>query len=156
MTSVTAFSSLIAAVPGGRYGADVEPELTEEEQRLAAGGDLTVLAILMLVGSVLFAAANWWLGTLGWIPALLTVTSTLATTTGLLQRSELVAAFVKIGFGVSGLVAPVAAVVGVVLGLFGFSWGWAIVAGSVVYFGFSLLGLEIISRAEQTGALAEF
>jgi hypothetical protein len=49
-----------------------------------------------------------------------------------------------------------AAVAGVVLGLLGFTWGWAILAGAVVYFGFSLLGLEIISRAEDTGVLARF
>jgi hypothetical protein len=134
----------------------VEPELSDEDQRLAAAGDLNVLAILMLVGSTLFAVGNWWIGTLGWIPAALTVTSTLGTSIGLLQRSEVVAAFVKIGFGVSGLVAPIAAVAGVVLGLLGFTWGWAILAGAVVYFGFSLLGLEIISRAEDTGVLARF
>ena len=115
-----------------------------------------MLAILMLVGSSLFAAVNWWIGSLGWIAALATVSSTAATSLGLLRRNEAIAAFTKIGFGVSGLAAPVFGIAGVILGLFGFAWGWALLAGAILYFGFSVLGLEIIDRAEKSGVIGRF
>jgi hypothetical protein len=135
----------------------VDRELTQDELRDAAGGDLSVLAVLMLVGSVSFAALNMWVGTMGWIAAALAVSSTLLWTTGLLRRSATIAAFVKIGFGFSGLAAPAVAIVGVLLALVGdYRWGWAVVAGAVVYFFFSLLGLEIIERAQETGAIERF
>jgi len=131
-------------------------ELTDDERRAAAAGDLNVLAMLMLAGSAGFAAVNLWLGSLGWIAALATVSSTAATSLGLLRRNEVIAAFVKIGFGVSGLAAPVFAVAGLVLGLLGYSWGWAVLGGAILYFVFSLLGLEILDRAESTGAIARY
>ncbi|HAY68675.1 hypothetical protein N9549_05775 [Acidimicrobiales bacterium] len=135
----------------------MDRELTQDELRDAAGGDLSVLAVLMLVGSVSFAALNMWVGTMGWIAAALAVSSTLLWTTGLLRRSATIAAFVKIGFGFSGLAAPAVAIVGVLLALVGdYRWGWAVVAGAVVYFFFSLLGLEIIERAQETGAIERF
>ena len=135
----------------------MDRELTQDELRDAAGGDLSVLAILMLIGSVSFAALNMWVGTMGWIAAALAVSSTLLWTTGLLRRSATIAAFVKIGFGFSGLAAPAVAIVGVLLALVGdYRWGWAVVAGGVVYFFFSLLGLEIIERAQETGAIGRF
>lgn len=135
----------------------MDRELTQDELRDAAGGDLSVLAVLMLVGSVSFAALNMWVGTMGWIAAALAVSSTLLWTTGLLRRSATIAAFVKIGFGFSGLAAPAVAIVGVLLALVGdYRWGWAVVAGGVVYFFFSLLGLEIIERAQETGAIERF
>ena len=135
----------------------MDRELTQDELRDAAGGDLSVLAVLMLVGSVSFAALNMWVGTMGWIAAALAVSSTLLWTTGLLRRSATIAAFVKIGFGFSGLAAPAVAIVGVLLALVrDYRWGWAVVAGAVVYFFFSLLGLEIIERAQETGAIERF
>ena len=135
----------------------MDRELTQDELRDAAGGDLSVLAVLMLVGSVSFAALNMWVGTMGWIAAALAVSSTLLWTTGLLRRSATIAAFVKIGFGFSGLAAPAVAIVGVLLALVGdYRWGWAVVAGAVVYFFFSLLGLEIIERAQETDAIERF
>ena len=135
----------------------MDRELTQDELRDAAGGDLSVLAILMLIGSVSFAALNMGVGTMGWIAAALAVSSTLLWTTGLLRRSATIAAFVKIGFGFSGLAAPAVAIVGVLLALVGdYRWGWAVVAGGVVYFFFSLLGLEIIERAQETGAIERF
>lgn len=135
----------------------VDPELTDDELRDAAAGDLSVLAVLMLVGSVAFAALNMWVGTMGWIAAALAVSSTLMWTTGLLRRNATIGAFVKIGFGFSGLAAPAVATVGLLLALVGdYRWGWAVVAGALVYFFFSLLGLEIIERAQNTGALELF
>ena len=132
-------------------------ELTDDERREAAAGDLTVLAILMLVGSVLFTALNMWIGTMGWIAGALAVSSTLIWSTGLLRRSPTIAAFVKIGFGYSGLMAPLVAIAGVLFAVLGdYSWGWAVVAGAVVYFFFAVLGLEIIERAQNTGALETF
>ena len=132
-------------------------ELTDDELRDAAAGDLSVLAVLMLVGSVGFAALNMWLGTMGWIAAALAVSSTLLWSTGLLRRSATIAAFVKIGFGYSGLMAPIVAIAGVLFAVLGdYRWGWALVAGAVVYFFFALLGLEIIERAQNTGALETF
>lgn len=135
----------------------VPPELSDDELRQAAAGDLIVLAVLMLVGSIGFAAVNLWVGTMGWIAAALAVSSTLLWSTGLIRRSATIAAFVKIGFGFSGLATPLVAALGVVLALVGdYRWGWAIVAGAVVYFFFSLLGLEIIERAQRTGAIERF
>lgn len=131
-------------------------ELTPEERRIAAGGDLNVLAVLMFVGSTSFALANWWIGLIGWIAVAATIPTSLGTMFGLIQRNEVIAAFVKIGFGVSGLVAPVIAIAGVILGLVGFSWGWALLGAAVIYFGFSVLGLEIIKRAEETGVIEEY
>lgn len=132
-------------------------DLSADELRLAAAGDLLVLAVLMLVGSVAFSAVNLWLGTMGWVAVLLAVSSTLVWSVGLIRRNPAIAAFVKIGFGFSGLAAPVVALLGVLLALVGdLRWGWAIVGGAVVYFFFSVLGLEIIERAQETGALERF
>jgi len=138
--------------------ADEHPEvhLNEEQRREAAAGDLNILAIMMLGGSLSFSLANWWLGTLGWIVALSPFASTAATSLGLLKRNEAIAAFTRIGFGVSGLAAPLFGVAGFVLGFLGVAWGWAMLAGAFLYFGFSLLGLEILERAEQTGAIGSF
>ncbi len=140
--------------PSDRSDSSDSSELSDTELREAAAGDLTVLAVLMLVGSIGFAALNLWIGTMGWIAAALAVSSTVLWSAGLLRRSATIAAFVKIGFGFSGLAAPVVAVVGLLLALIGdYRWGWAVVAGAVVYFFFSLLGLEIIERAQNTGVL---
>ena len=135
----------------------VDAELTDEERRDAAAGDLTVLAVLMMIGSIAFTALNLWIGTMGWIAAVLAVSSTLLWSSGLLRRSATIAAFVKIGFGFSGLAAPVVAIAGVLFALVGdYRWGWALAAAGVVYFFFSVLGLEIIERAQETGALETF
>ena len=130
--------------------------MTDEQRKIAASGDLRVLAVLMLLGSAIFAVVNFLLGSLGWIAALATVSSTAATSIGLLQRNEAIVAFTKIGFGVSGLAAPVCGIAGLVLGLFGVPWGWALLVGAILYFGFSLLGLEIIDRAEKAGVIGRF
>lgn len=131
-------------------------ELTDEQRRVAAAGDLNVLAVLMLVGSTVFALANQWLGTMNWIAVGLSVSSTLAWSLGLWRRSPITTSFVKIGFGVSGLVAPVVGIAGVVIGIIGFSWGWALLGASFVYLAFSVLGLEIIERAHDTGVVDSY
>lgn len=128
-------------------------ELTNEQRREAAEGDLTVLAIIMVSGSAIFSGVNWWIGTLHWIAALSTVASTSLTAFGLHQRNDVIAALTKIGFGFMGLAAPVAGILGIILGLFGVLWGWALLAGAVLYFGFSVLGLEILERAAETGVI---
>lgn len=133
--------------------ANDEASLTDEQRYEAAAGDLNVLAILMLVGSTIFSLVNKWLGTMSWIAVGLAIASTLTWSVGLLRRSEVIAAFVKIGFGFSGLAAPVVAVAGLVLGIVGFGWGWALLGAGVVYFLFSVLGLEILARAEEEGVL---
>ena len=135
---------------------EAEDGLTDDQRHDAAAGDLNLLAIMMLTGSTIFSATNWWIGSLGWIAAFATVSSTAATALGLLRRNEAIAAFAKIGFGVSGLAAPVFGIAGLVLGLFGVTWGWAVLAGAVLYFGFSVLGLEILERAEQTGVIDRY
>lgn len=131
-------------------------ELTDEQRRLAAEGDLNVLAVLMLVGSTAFALLNRWLGTMNWISVGLSISSTLAWSLGLWRRSPVITSFVKIGFGFSGLVAPVVGVAGLVIGIVGYSWGWAVLGAAVVYLAFSLLGLEIIERAHDTGAVERY
>jgi len=133
----------------------VAEELSDEQLTEAAAGDLNVLAALMLVGSTTFALVNKWIGTMGWIAVALTIASTLTWSTGLFRRSAVIAAFVKIGFGFSGLAAPLVGIAGIVFGVLGQTWGWALLAGAVVYFAFSVLGLEIIARAEETGVLQE-
>ena len=127
--------------------------VTEEQRRLAAAGDLNVLAVLMLLGSTIFALANRWLGTMNWIAVGLSISSTLAWSLGLWRRSPITTSFVKIGFGVSGLVAPAVGVAGVIIGILGFSWGWALLGAAFVYLAFSVLGLEIIERAHATGVV---
>ncbi len=107
----------------------------------------------MLVGSSIFAVVNIWIGTMSWIAGVLSITSTLAWSLGLWRRSPVTTSFVKIGFGFSGLAAPVFGVLGIVAVVFGFTWGWAILGGAIVYFAFSLLGLEIIERAHDTGVI---
>lgn len=136
--------------------AELSDGLTGEQRFAAALGDLRVLAVAMAVGSLIFAAVNYWIGTLGWIAAASTASSTLLTSIGLLRRSDRFAAITKIGFGVSGLVAPVIAIVGLILGLLGYSWGWAVLIGAAVYFAFSLLGLEILERAADAGVINRF
>ena len=129
-------------------------DLTDEQLHDAAAGDLNVLAILMLVGSIGFSIINMVVGTMGWIAAALAVSSTVVWSIGLLRRNPTIAAFVKIGFGFSGLAAPVVGIVGILLAVFGdYSWGWAVLGAAVVYFFFSLLGLEIIERAQTTGVI---
>lgn len=130
-------------------------ELSDQELHDAAAGDLSVLAILMLVGSTIFSLVNKWFGTMSWIAVALAIASTLTWTVGLLRRSTVIANFVKIGFGFSGLAAPVVAIIGLVVGLLGYTWGWALLGAGVIYFAFSVLGLEIIARAEETGVLDE-
>lgn len=130
-------------------------ELSDEQLAEAAAGDLNVLAALMLFGSTTFALVNKWIGTMGWIAVALTIVSTVTWSTGLFRRSPVIAAFVKIGFGFSGLAAPLIGVAGIVFGVLGHTWGWALLGGAVVYFAFSVLGLEIIARAEETGVLDE-
>lgn len=130
--------------------------LTDEQLRDAAAGDVNVLAVLMLVGSTVFALVNRWIGTMSWIAVALSISSTLAWSLGLWRRSPVTTSFVKIGFGFSGLAAPVIGIVGIVLGVLGFTWGWALLGGAVVYFVFSLLGLEIIQRAHDTGVIASY
>ncbi len=131
-------------------------ELTDEQRRDAAAGDVNVLATLMLAGSLVFALANRWIGTMGWLAVVLTITSTLSWSLGLWRRSPVTTSFVKIGFGLSGLTAPIFGLAGTTLGILGYSWGWALLAGAVLYFGFSVLGLEIIERAHDTGVIEEF
>jgi len=130
--------------------------LTDDQRHDAAAGDLNLLAYMMLIGSTIFAGVNFFLGSLGWIAALATVSGTAGTTFGLLQRNEAIIAFAKIGFGVSGLAAPAFGIAGLVLGFFGFTWGWPLLAGAILYFGFSVLGLEIIDRAEKVGVIDRF
>ena len=131
-------------------------QLSEQQLAEAAAGDVNVLAALMLAGSSLFAGLNLWIGTMGWLAALLSITSTFAWSLGLWRRSAVTTSFVKIGFGVSGLAAPVFGIAGIALGAFGYSWGWALLGGAVVYFVFSVLGLEIIERAYETGVIREY
>ena len=130
--------------------------LTDEQRREAAAGDVDVLATLMLVGSTAFALVNYWIGTMGWIAVLLSITSTVAWSLGLWRRSPITTAFVAVGFGIGGLAAPVFGIAGVVLAILGFTWGWAILGGSVLYLAFSVLGLEIIERAHDTGAIDRY
>ena len=130
--------------------------LSDEQRREAAAGDVNVLAMLMLVGSSGFAAVNFWIGTMSWIAVGLSIMSTLAWSLGLWRRSPVTTSFVKIGFGVSGLVAPVFGVLGIIAIATGFTWGWALLGGAIVYFAFSLLGLEIIERAHETGVIDRY
>lgn len=128
-------------------------ELSDAEYAQAAAGDLNVLAVLMLVGSIGISLINKAIGTMSWIAVALAIASTLTWSVGLLRRSSTIAAFVKIGFGFSGLATPLVAATGLAIALFGPSWGWALVAGAIVYFALSVLGLEIIARAEEAGVI---
>jgi len=134
----------------------VADRLTDRQRSEAAAGDVNVLAALMLVGSTVFALVNQWIGTMSWIAVGLSVTSTLAWSLGLWRRSPVTTSFVKIGFGFSGLAAPIFGAIGVAAGIIGFSWGWALLGGAIVYFAFSLLGLEIIERAHDTGVIERY
>lgn len=130
--------------------------LTDEERRDAAASDVNVLAILMLFGSSVFALVNLWIGTMGWIAVVLSITSTLSWSLGLWQRSSITTSFIKVGFGFGGLGAPVFGVLGIVAGIVGYAWGWALLSGAIVYFVFSVLGLEIIERAHDTGVIERY
>lgn len=131
-------------------------ELTDEQLREAAASDVNVLAVLMLLGSTIFALVNRWIGTMSWIAVGLSVSSTLAWSLGLWGRSAVTTSFVKIGFGFSGLAAPVFGLAGIAIGLLGYSWGWALLGGAFVYFAFSVLGLEIIERAHDAGVIERY
>ncbi|NNC80533.1 MAG: hypothetical protein HKN94_10320 [Acidimicrobiales bacterium] len=131
-------------------------ELSDEQRREAAEGDLNVLAVLTFVSSTAFALVSGWVGLIGWIAVVATVSSALATTLGLLRRNDVIVAFVQVGFGISGLAAPIVAIAGLVLGLVGITWGWAVLGGAVIYLGLSVLGLEIIERAETAGVITKY
>ena len=79
--------------------------------------------------------------------------STASWSIGLLRRSSTIAAFVKIGFGFSGLAAPVVGIAGLVIGLFGLTWGWALLAGAVVYFFFSVEHRGTVGAVSRAGIL---
>ena len=130
--------------------------LSDEQRREAAAGDVNLLAILMLVGSSVFALVNRWIGTMSWIAVGLSIMSTLAWSLGLWRRSPVTTSFVKIGFGFSGLAAPVFGLIGIIAGIIGFTWGWALLGAAIVYFAFSVLGLEIIERAHDTGVIESY
>jgi hypothetical protein len=130
--------------------------LSDEQRRDAAAGDVNVLATLMLIGSSIFALVNLWIGTMSWIAVVLSISSTLAWSLGLWRRSPVTTSFVKMGFGFSGLAAPIFGLLGSVAGIVGFTWGWALLGGAVVYFAFSVLGLEIIERAHDTGVIERY
>lgn len=130
--------------------------LTDQQRRAAAASDVNVLAVLMLFGSSIFALGNLWIGTMNWIAVIMSITSTLAWSLGLWRRSPVTTSFVKVGFGFSGLAAPLFGVIGVIAGIIGFAWGWALLGGAIIYFGFSVLGLEIIKRAHDTGVIESF
>lgn len=131
-------------------------DLTDEQRYDAAASDLNVLAGLTFIVTTGFALANLWFGTMGWIAVALAVSSALGTSLGLIQRNEVMAAFVKIGFGVSGIATPVLVIVGVALGAFGVDFGWAIAGGALIYFALSVLGLAILERAETAGVLTPY
>lgn len=148
--SVASSPGLAARLPG------VAERLTDEQRREAAAGDVNVLAILMLVGSSVFALINLWIGTMNWIAVILSIMSTLAWSLGLWRRSPVTTSFIKIGFGFSGLAAPILGLLGIIVGIIGFTWGWALLGGAIVYFAFSVLGLEIIERAHDTGVIERY
>lgn len=133
--------------------AGVAEGLTDEQLREAAASDVNVLAVLMVVGSSAFSLVNFWFGTMNWIAVVLSISSTLAWSLGLWRRSPVTTSFVKIGFGFGGLAAPIFGLAGLVIGLIGYTWGWALLGGAIVYFAFSVLGLEIIERAYETGVI---
>ncbi len=112
--------------------------------------------MLMLVGSTVFSLANVWIGTMSWIAFVLSITSTSAWSLGLWRRSPVTTSFVKIGFGFGGLAAPIFGLAGIVAGIIGYSWGWALLGGAALYLAFSVLGLEIIERAHDTGAIKRY
>ncbi|MBT8240886.1 MAG: hypothetical protein KJN63_06630, partial [Acidimicrobiia bacterium] len=91
-------------------------ELSDEQRREAAEGDLNVLAVLTFVSSTGFSLVSGWIGLIGWIAVVATVSSALATTLGLLRRNDVIVAFVQVGFGISGLAAPIVAIAGLALG----------------------------------------
>lgn len=130
--------------------------LSDEQRRAAAASDVNVLAILMLIGSSVFALVNVWIGTMTWIAVVLSITSTSAWSLGLWRRSPVTTSFVKIGFGFSGLAAPILGIVGIAVVMFGYTWGWALLGAAIVYFAFSVLGLEIIERAHDTGVIERY
>lgn len=134
----------------------VAEDLSDEQRREAAAGDLSVLGVLMLLGSAAFGLANRWIGTMNWLAVGLSVLSTLAWSLGLWRRSPVTTSFVKIGFGFGGLAAPVFGFLGIVAVVFGFTWGWALVGAAIVYFAFSVLGLEIIERAYAAGVIERY
>ncbi len=131
-------------------------ELSDEQLHDAAAGDLNVLTVLMFVGSATFALVNLWIGTFGFTAAGIAILSAAMTSGALYERNAMIAAVVKVGFGFSGLAAPLFGVAGIVLGLLGYSWGWAVLVGAILYFGLSLLGLEILERAEDTGVIERY
>lgn len=131
-------------------------ELSDEQLYDAAAGDLFVLTVLMFVGSTTFAILNLWIGTFGFTAAGVAILSAAMTSGALYQRNEMIAAVVKVSFGFSGLAAPLFGVAGIVFGLLGQSWGWAVLVGAILYFGLSLLGLEILERAEDTGVISDY
>jgi len=131
-------------------------DLTDEQRYDAAVGDLNVLAGLMFVATAIFSFANLWFGTMGFTAVALSLMSALATSLGLIQRNELIAAFVKVGFGVSGIATPVFVIAGIALGAFGYSFGWVIAGAAVLYLVLSVLGLAILERAEEAGVITPY
>lgn len=131
-----------------------EQQLSFEELRSAAEGDLRIWAVVMFIGAVVASIVGVVIGLLDTF-SLAVVLSSSATTSYLVwNRSPLVCWWVAIGYRVAPILAVLAAALGIVLGVRGVGEGWLLLAGAVISVPISLIGLEIIHRAEEYGVVS--
>lgn len=134
--------------------ADGDPTLSFEELQLAAEGDLRIWAVAMFVGSVIASVVGLVIGVLDAF-SLAVVLSSSATTSYLVwNRSPLMCSWVALGYRVTPILALVAAGFGIFLGIRGVAEGWLLLVGAIVSVPISLIGLEIIHRAEEYGVVS--
>lgn len=131
-----------------------EPQLSFEELQSAAEGDLRIWAVVMFIGSVVVSIVGVATGLLDIFSLAVLLTSSATTSYLVWNRSPLVCSWVAISYRLAPILAVVAAALGIVLGIRGVGEGWLLLAGAVVSVPISLIGLEIIHRAEEYGVVS--
>lgn len=131
-----------------------EPRLSFEELQLAAEGDLRIWAVVMFIGSVVVSVVGLVIGLLDTFSLAVVLSSTATTSYLVWNRSPLVCSWVAIGYRVAPILAVLAAGLGIVLGIRGVAEGWLLLVGAVISVPISLIGLEIIHRAEELGVVS--
>lgn len=127
--------------------AGADGELSFDELQDAAAADLRVLAIIMVIGALGTAVVSMAIGAIGWIGAALTVATSAAYAWGLWNRSAHAGSVMHLSYRLALIGLPIAALLGLAIALLGDRWGWAMMIGSIVGLGISMLGLAIVGRA---------
>ena len=128
-------------------------ELSYEELRSAAEGDLRIWAVVMFVGSIVAVLVGLAYRALDPFNVALALASSATTSYLVWNRSPLMCRWIAFGYRLAPIMAVVSGALGIALGVGGESGGWLLLAGSVVAIPLSMVGLAILDRAEEYGVV---